>query len=254
MIIRQLFAIAALSLALFSFAGCSKSETDTPKIETTAVEIAALQPVLDAKRDEFNAQVPDSLKKLFAEISDQIADAGAVETALKVGDTAPDFTLPNAVGEQVQLRALLVNGPVVLTWYRGGWCPYCNIQLNAYNDILPEFEKLGGQLVAISPEIPDSSLSTKERDSLRFEVLSDAGNSVARQFGLVFEIPKLLTDFLVGKLDISVYNGDNSNTLPIAVTYIIDTDSVIKYAFVQGDYKIRAEPSELIEALKKLKG
>ena len=252
MIIRRSVAIVALSIVLFNFASCSKSQTDTPKIETTSIDIPALQPVLDAQRDAFNEQVPDSLKILFAEIGRQIVDADAVETALKVGDTAPDFILPNAVGEQVQLSALLANGPVILTWYRGGWCPYCNIQLNAYNDVLSEFEKYNGQLVAISPEIPDSSLSTKERDSLAFEVLSDAGNSVAKQFGLVFDIPQLLLDFLVGKLDIAVYNGDNSNTLPLAVTYVIDRDRVIKYAFVQGDYKIRSEPTEIIAELKKL--
>lgn len=122
--------------------------------------------------------------------------------------------------------------------------------MKAYNDALSEFEKFNGHLIAVSPEVPDSSLSTKERHSLKFEVLSDSGNKVAGQYGIVYTLPGPVAERLGER--VAAYNGDNSARLPLAVTYVIDTDRVIKYAFVDSDYKKRAEPTDIVSALKKL--
>lgn len=247
----SIFGVIIFSLILIQ--ECSKSEkTETEKVSKPSIEIASLQEKLDAKQAESANYFSDSIRTVLADAQNQIASSGVMESALKRDAIAPDFELPNANGEMVKLSSLLANGPVILTWYRGGWCPYCNIQLNAYNEDLNLFKEAGGQLVAISPEIPDSSLSTKEKNQLGFEVLSDVGNKVAGEYGVVYTLPPSLVEILGQFIDISAYNADESHQLPLAVTYIIDTDQIIKYAFIDVDYKKRAEPSELLSVLKTL--
>lgn len=241
--------IIGISLLALLLASCSSEQKEAAKTEPAVKMPASLQNVLDAKRDAFNASAPEEMKKVFAEGLQEVATSGVMESALRVGDTAPDFILPNAHNDSVQLSTILESGPVILTWYRGGWCPYCNIQLNAYNDALDDFEKAGGQLVAISPEIPDSSLSTSERSQLRFEVVSDLGNLVAKSYGVAYTLPEGVKKAFEGRVDVAAYNNDNSYSLPLAVTYVIDTDRVIRYAFVDADYRKRAEPAELIRQL-----
>ena len=170
-----------------------------------------------------------------------------------VGDRAPDFELPNASGKRVKLSALLEHGPVVVTWYRGAWCPYCNIALRGFQKVLPEIKAEGASLVAVSPQTPDNSLTTVEKDGLGFEVLSDRGNKVAHTFGVAYKVPAVVVEQLKGRLDLSKYNGDSSNELPLGATYVIDRQGVIRYAFVDGDYRKRAEPSAVVAALRGLK-
>ena len=108
--------------------------------------------------------------------------------ALKQGDKVKDFTLKNAKGEEVNLSVLLKKGPVVLTWYRGGWCPYCNLALKQLQEELAQIKEQGAMLVALTPELPDHSLTTQEKNALEFEVLTDLHNEVARSYGLVFKL------------------------------------------------------------------
>ncbi|MEM9016753.1 MAG: peroxiredoxin family protein, partial [Verrucomicrobiota bacterium] len=128
----------------------------------------SLEAAIAARKAEFRASASDEKIAAYANGIEAVVKAGVVESARKAGDKAPDFTLPNAKGVEVSLATELEKGPVVLTWYRGGWCPYCNIQLAAYQKVLPQFEELGAQLIAVSPELPDKSLSTAEKNSLRF--------------------------------------------------------------------------------------
>lgn len=166
----------------------------------------------------------------------KIAETGVLDTAKKAGDKAPGFDLPNAKGGNVVLADLLKKGPAVVVWYRGGWCPFCNIQLHEYQVRLSEFEALGATMVAISPEPPDASLTTAERNELKFGVLSDVGGAIARQYGVMFKVP-----------------GGDGKELPLAATYVINTDGTIAYAFVESDYRQRAEPQAIIDALTKLR-
>ncbi len=149
-------------------------------------------------------------------------------TTLKVGDHAPSIVLGNAKGETVDVGVLLKKGPVIVTFYRGGWCPFCNLELRALQRLLPDIEAVGTSLVAISPEKPDNSLSTAEKNALTFEVLSDVGQKVGRAFRLVYEFnDELKSAYKEFGLDIPAKNGAGDEwALPISATYIIDRDGI----------------------------
>lgn len=219
-----------------------------------AEEAPSLQESLDAKKAAFAESAPEDLQRDFAQGIDDVAESDVMETALKAGDRAPAFTLPNATGDMVSLEELLKDGPVVIAWYRGGWCPYCNMELAALQEALPAIREAGATAVAISPELPDHSLNTRQKNALEFEVLSDRGNAVAHKFGIVFTLPDVIAGHYKEMIDLEKYNGDNSDELPLAVTYVVDTDRVIRYAFVDADYTKRAEPKTIVEEVKKLTG
>ncbi len=176
----------------------------------------------------------------------------AEENALKVGSKAPDFTLANALGLNVSLNSLLEQGPVVLTWYRGGWCPHCNIALHNLQEYLPEFEAQNATLVAISPELPDNSLSTQQKNELEFEVLSDAGNQVGKQYQIIYKLSSTKAALYQAGVGLNKHNGDNSNELPIPATFIINPDGIIVWSYVNSDYKERADPQDIVRELQKL--
>jgi peroxiredoxin len=176
---------------------------------------------------------------------------GLAKTALKAGDRAPPVVLANAKGAVVDIKALLSRGPVIVTFYRGGWCPYCNLELRAFQQILPEIKAAGASLVAISPEKPDDTLSTAEKNALDFEVLSDVGQKIGRAFGLVYTFSdELKWAYREFGLDVPGKNGADEWALPISATYVIRQDGTIAYAYTDADYRDRAEPAEVLKALK----
>jgi peroxiredoxin len=179
--------------------------------------------------------------------------SGLAKAALKVGDQAPEIVLLNAKGKTVDVGTLLKRGPVIVTFYRGGWCPYCNLELRAFQKIRPEIEAAGAGLVAISPEKPDDTLSTAEKNALSFEVLSDVGQKVGRAFGLVYtfsdELKRAYQEF--GR-DIPATNGADDWALPISATYIIGQDGTIIYAYTDADYRDRADPEDVLSFLKRV--
>ena len=198
-------------------------------------------------------KAPDAART-FADGIAEVASRGIVAKAAKVGDKAELFALPDATGNTTRLEDLLKKGPVVLTWYRGGWCPYCNIALRGLLEVEPKIRELGATLVALSPETPDNVAATTKANALTFAVLSDKGNGVARAYRIVYKLPDKISAAMKGhKLDLAKRNGDASDELPLAVTYMIDTDRTIRWAFVDADYRKRAEPADVVEALKKLK-
>lgn len=255
--------VLTIFLALmFVLTGCSADTSAkkeqaklNTKAQTPALEdLPSLQEELDARKADFTKTAPKEIVQLYEGGIAEVAKSGVLETAKQEGTMAPDFALPDAVGDTVRLSTLLKKGPVVIAWYRGGWCPYCNLELAALQKALPQIEKAGGQLVAISPQIPDSSLSTKEKRELDFYVLSDVGNVVARKYGIVYTLPDDIRQSFIGKLDLPAYNADKSWELPLAVTYVVDTDGTITYSFVDPDYRKRAEPAEIVKALQALSG
>ena len=214
-----------------------------------------LQQQIDAFNTQAASQLPAGLVEDLSSPIGQLIMSGAAEKALKEGAQAPDFTLPDALGNWVTLSHLLKQGPVVITFYRGEWCPYCNLELRAYQQALPQLQALGASLVAISPQTPDHSLSTVEKQELTFAVLSDVGNHVARQFGLVFTIdePVRAAHTQVGA-DLPRFNGDDSWELPMAGTFLVDQSGNVRLAFVDPDFTRRLDPSVIIARLEELKG
>lgn len=199
----------------------------------------------------FMEQVSEEKLKIMQSATEKLIKSGIVENCLKEGDKMPAFSLPNAINETVSSSILLNNGPLVINFYRGGWCPYCNLELRAFQEALPEIKDLGAQLVAISPNLPDKSLSSIEKHSLTFEVLSDIGNKVSRQFGLVFTLDAQLQPlYKQFGIDLLAFNGDESYELPMPATYVISSDGIIKLAFVDADYTKRLEPDEVIKILR----
>jgi len=215
--------------------------------------VPALGARLEAKAEAFRSKAPTDKQKLYASGIEQVRSSGVEKSARNVGDRAPDFTLPDAAGKPVHLADLLRRGPVVLTWYRGGWCPYCNLTLSAMQESVPAIEQQGATLVAVSPELPGKAAATVKNGGLKFTVLSDRGNQVARAYGIAYTLPAEIAASYRGFFKIEEYNGDRSNVLPLAATYVIDSRGVIRWAFVEADYKKRAEPADILAALKKLK-
>jgi len=236
--------MGVLTMTTNAVAAGSGSKSDVPSVQER----------LDEAKAGWSERASDETKAAYTQGIDELNETGIIESALNVGDMAPDFTLPNATGDEVSLSAILEQGPAVLTWYRGGWCPYCNIQLRTMQEALPHFEAAGGQLVAISPETPDNSLDTKDKNELAFEVLSDVGSKVAHAFGIAYELPEVVQEQFKGKLDLAKHNTDEHEyTLPLSATYVVGQDGKIAYAFLDAEYRNRAEPKEIIEVLETLK-
>ncbi|MGL5015011.1 MAG: peroxiredoxin-like family protein [Bacteroidales bacterium] len=169
---------------------------------------------------------------------------------LKVGDKAPDFVLENTLGENISLKRHLESGFVILTWYRGSWCPYCNIALVELQEHLKDFKELGAELIAISPQRADSTLTLQQKKELQFTLVSDTDNRVASKYGLSFKLDSERQKLYEERISLSKYNGNNEGTLPITATYIIDSNGIIRYAYVNEDYKKRVNPKDLLKFLK----
>lgn len=213
----------------------------------------SLQTKLDARRADFNQKAPQTTKAAYQRGIESVINSGIVRQAKQEGDQAVDFTLSNAQGQSVSLAEYLKQDLVVLTWYRGGWCPYCNITLRALQQVLPEIKAAGASLLALTPELPDKSLSTQEKNELDFEVLIDQNNEVAREYGLVFKLAPEVSELYRKNLSLLEYNGNDSDELPLAATYVIDQKGEIRYAFLDAEYRHRAEPEQIIEALRSLR-
>jgi len=214
----------------------------------------ALQSQLDAFKAEFARTAPAGRVALYEAKIEDLRASFALERAIRTGDQAPDFTLPNPQGRPVSLGTLLEAGPAVVTFYRGGWCPYCNIQLRAYQAVLADISALGARLVAISPQLPDGSLSTAEANELTFDVLGDVGNRVARSFGLVWSLPEELRAALRSNSKaLPDINGDDTWELPVPATYVIVRDRRVALAAIDVDYRKRLEPDAILSALRSLR-
>jgi len=198
-------------------------------------------------------RVPTERQAIMQRHIDELRSGTIARTMLKVGDRVTAIVLENAKGAIIDVATLLKKGPVIVTFYRGGWCPYCNLELKAYQEILPEITAAGASLVAISPEKPDDTVSTAEKNALTFEVLSDVGQKVGRAFGLVYEFTEELKSAYQGfNLDIPARNGTSGEwALPVSATYVIDRDGSIIYAYTDVDYRDRADPRDVLEVVTK---
>ena len=215
-------------------------------IPTTSLTAATLE-----MRAGLLSQVGEEILSIYDRDAEAMGAADAFASALRAGDRAPGFRLADARGGGVALDDLLARGPVVLVFYRGAWCPYCNLQLAAFQSALADIRAAGAELVAVSPQTPDRSLTIAERHALAFPVLSDIGNAVAREYGLVYAQSEVATatSRRLG-VELADFNGDDSNTLPAASTFVIGEDGVIRFASISGDYRWRVGPDEVLAALR----
>lgn len=217
----------------------------------------AMAPSLEKTLNEFRANVAenmpaDMLEMLQAAIDKLVANKIA-SNALTLGQKFPHFDLPNAAGKSVSLTNLLAKGPIIVNFYRGSWCPYCNFELQAFQKLLPEIHAIGGELVAISPQLPDNSLDTIEKNKLLFPVLSDTNNLLADQLGIRFDFdPQLKSLYEQLKIDLGALHGSNEWQLPVPATYVVNCNSTIALASIEADYTTRLEPAKALLALKSL--
>lgn len=228
----------AAAAVFFITTGTTMAETAGQKLEKELAEKAAAS----------SAKGGDQQKVMQAAI-DAIKDMP--KNTPKVGAKLPEFALPGVNGKVVKSSDLTENNKyLIVTFYRGGWCPYCNLQLRAFQQVLPEIKKRGGELVAISPETPDNTLSTTQKNELEFVVLSDKDNSYARKIDLVFELPKdLQAVYQKFGIDLPKQNGLGKWELPLSATYVIKPSGEIVYAFADADYKKRAHIDDVLAAL-----
>ncbi|GAN69523.1 peroxiredoxin-like family protein [Acetobacter orleanensis] len=217
----------------------------------------SLQAKLDAFKADFEAgkppyNVPPAVIEVMHRATAELITSGAAEKALKAGEKAPAFTLNDPDGNPVSSTGLLTKGPLVVSFYRGVWCPYCNMELQALEAALPSFRELGANLIAISPQTAVNSRKSVRQNHLDFPILSDTHNNVAAKFGLRFALPDYLVELYQNlKNDLPGFNGDESWTLPMPGRFVIGQDGVILYAEVNPDYTRRPEPEDMLPALRK---
>ncbi|RXG20275.1 peroxiredoxin-like family protein [Leeuwenhoekiella aequorea] len=185
------------------------------------------------------------------EIINEAKEKDLGNKAIQTSQQAPHFELPDQEGKQILLDDLLAKGPVVITFYRGDWCPYCNLQLRALQARLNDIHQLGATLVAISPQVPDGSLTESEIAKMEFMVLSDQDAKIASEYGVTWEVPEFLLDHMRvdRKLDLVQINNGNGLILPIPATFVIGKDGLVKWSYVNVDYRTRSEPDDIIKAL-----
>jgi peroxiredoxin len=217
----------------------------------------SLQAKLDTFKVDFEAgkppySVPHSVIETMHRATAELIASGAASRAKKAGDIAPSFSLKDPEGNVVSSNELLRKGPLVVSFYRGVWCPYCNMELQALEAAKPRFDKYGASLVAISPQTAPNSRKSMRQNQLSFPILSDVKGKVGAAFGLRFELPAYLVELYKSlKNDLPAFNDDPSWTLPMPARYVIGQDGMILYSEVNPDYTHRPEPEDMIPVLQR---
>ncbi|MDT8337414.1 MAG: peroxiredoxin-like family protein [Candidatus Izemoplasmatales bacterium] len=210
---------------------------------------------VEKMKEKSTNSAPEEIVKIFRQAAKELKDKNLEDQALKVGDKLPSFSLKNAYGEMVHIEDILKEGPIIINFYRGSWCPYCNLELRLYQKLLPKIKELGANIIAISPDLEKYSFTMQERNQFGFEVLSDINHEVSKQFGLVFTVDqKLIPIYQKMGIDLSKYQGNTAFELPFPATYVVNQEGIITLAFVDSAYELRLEPTKALDALKKIKG
>jgi peroxiredoxin/outer membrane murein-binding lipoprotein Lpp len=236
--------------------GCSEAPTTNTDEVTSALPnyadaVVELEKKLYGGEDAIKVGDQDMavITKAAADLSAQMPDPG-----IKIGEKAPDFALKNPFGKTVKLKSVLEKGPIVLTFYRGAWCPYCNLQMHQLQTSLSQFKQHGATILAVTPQKPDKSLAQFKKDGYPFEVLSDLDYKVIKSYGLYWEVsPELDAVYKQAfGLDVTDFNGEGRRGLPIPGTFVIDQTGIVRAAFAETDYTKRMEPAAILAALRQL--
>lgn len=236
--------VTCLLTAPFAFAA-----EKTHQLPNIATRVKTLDKQLEKDAIKMDKHDIAAMTKAETDLAAALPNPG-----LQVGSIAPNFTLNNPNGTAVELKNKLRKGPVILVFYRGAWCPYCNLELKALKESLPKFEKYGASLIAVTPQTPDKSLEQIKQDGYPFEILSDLDNQVIKAYKLYWEVSDELDAAYKHSfgLDITAFNGNGRRGLPIPGTFVIDQSGTIRAAFADIDYKKRMEPADILAALKRL--
>lgn len=223
------------------------TESHPDKLWTLSQRVCELQ-------KQLARQLPKDLHARLSAAIDGLIESQPAAAALGVGQQAPDFTLHDLSGQLVILSEEISRGPVVLTFYRGSWCPYCDLQLRAYSRMIPDLTRFGARLIAISPQRPEAEVQNAgEHRALGFPILFDLANEVARRYGLIYSIDApMRAVFDSFGLDLAAVNGVERWELPVPATYIVARDGRIRWSHVEADYRLLAEPGEILQALRAL--
>lgn len=248
---KSFFVVIAISAASV-FSCFSPSRADVTAKPSGGLHMNLTEALKEAT-EKSASKMPAEAKDAMDRAVQNLKQSKIEDSVIAVGKDVPNFELPSVSGTNVALQEVLKRGPVVIVFYRGGWCPYCNLNLHFLQKHLGDIQATGASLLAISPERPDKTLTTKAKNELQFEVLSDAGNKVAREFGLVFRLPpELQAIYKQFGIDLEATNGDNSYELPLSATFIIDRNGKVVERFVDADYKKRMDPEQIVDLLRKL--
>ncbi len=209
-----------------------------------------------ALKDELEKQQgkwPSSVHAAYEDLVRRLGTAETADRALKVGDKIPDFVLPDAEGRLVASAELLAQGPLVISFFRGEWCPFCRLMLQALNASLPAIHAAGGRLIALSPDTGGRLARTKKRMKLALDLLSDVDNGVALAFGVAFRAPEAYRSVIASfGTNLAERHGNDAWIIPIPATFVVDREGIIRYAFVEPEFVRRAEPADIIAVLKQL--
>ena len=199
---------------------------------------------------ELAAQVPQEVLEAFGKSIEDLKTKNIEEKSIKIGETIPNFSLKNAKNEVVNSSDILKNGKMIIAFYRGSWCPYCNLELKALQEKISEFKEKNATLVAISPQSPDNNLTVIEKHHLTFEVLTDKDNVFAKQLGIVFELQDFVLPYYHALgIDLSSFNENTNNSLPIPAVFVVNESSKIIYKFADANYMNRIDIDELLKTL-----
>lgn len=199
---------------------------------------------------ELSSQLPKEMLDAFVHSIEDLKTKNIGQNSIQIGDKIPEFSIPNAVGKKVDSQEILKNGKIILAFYRGSWCPYCNLELKFLQDNLSRIKEKNAVLVAISPQSPDHSLTMAEKNNLKFEVLTDHNNDFAKKLGIVFQLQDFVLPYYQDLgIDLSLFNNNNENTLPVPAVFVVDKNGKILYKFLDVNYMSRVDIEELIQAL-----
>ncbi|MGL4655079.1 MAG: peroxiredoxin-like family protein [Sarcina sp.] len=216
----------------------------------TTKDLRSLTEKLAEVAENSKGKMPSEVLTEFSRATEELKASEIEKKALKVCDKAPSFKLNNGYGKEVDTAKLLENGPLVINFYRGKWCPYCNLELQEYMMNIDKIKELGANFIAVSPELPDESLS----DEMPFDVLSDLGSKVAKEFNLVFEVDEKVNEIYKGfGIDLEKSNGVAGTELPMPATYVIDRNGEIVLAFANADYTKRLDVQDVLDKLAEIK-
>ncbi len=236
-----------------------KQEMKSVINEANAKEVSGternLKDILKEASAENMSKIPAEMAKEMQNATEALKAFNFKENTLQVGDTFPtDYALLNYKNEKVELAELLKGKKMIISIYRGSWCPYCNLEMNYYNRLLSKEENSDINMIAISPELPDVTMEAKDIEALRFQVLSDSNNVLSRKLNLVFGLPEKIQEiYLKFGIDLDKTQGNTERELPVPATFVIDSDGKVVYVDLDEDYTKRPDPNEVIAAYRAAK-